>query len=59
MYPWFNVCGHLHNNVNALKTLTPQHFNVSCEVLNYRPVNLNEIMTTVKTRYRSLEDKEF
>jgi calcineurin-like phosphoesterase family protein len=36
---YLNVHGHIHS-----KTLfAPYHFNVSCEVLNYYPINFNEI----------------
>jgi calcineurin-like phosphoesterase family protein len=50
MEPWYNVCGHLHNGKQANDSLTEQHINVSCELLNYRPINLKEILKMVQRR---------
>jgi len=54
--PYINVHGHLHaggGSHDAMDTL--QHINVNCEFHNYRPINLNELMTMAKTRKNSME----
>lgn len=42
-----NIHGHIHNNVPQWN-LGPRYFNVSCELLDYTPVPLEEIKATVK-----------
>lgn len=39
---WFNVHGHVHNNVKPLH-YGPRYFNVSVEAIDYRPVALEDI----------------
>lgn len=44
---WVNVHGHLHNNWPA-DHLGPKYFNASCEMLDYTPILLEEIIERVR-----------
>jgi calcineurin-like phosphoesterase family protein len=46
-----NLHGHIHNNESPTSftpSLGPQYFNVSCEVLKYRPISIDEIRNQIK-----------
>lgn len=58
-YPWreipdgyFNIHGHEH--VAHLHTKTLQHFNVNCELHEYCPIMLNDIVHQAKIRIESM-----
>lgn len=44
--PYFNVHGHSHNS--TVHRPSSRHMNVSCEVIDYRPVNLQYVLDAVK-----------
>lgn len=46
-----NVHGHIHNNIKSAYSLDPEMYvNVSCEVLNYRPIHLDELIAKKRAR---------
>jgi len=45
--PWINIHGHTHNGPYKG---TSQHINVSCEMIEYRPKQLSEIIEQAKMR---------
>ena len=53
----FNVHGHLHNNI--VKTEEgfedPRYFNVSCERLNFKPIEFTEVKKLLNSQFRSIE----
>jgi len=53
--PVFNIHGHVHN-AKTQYTDSMFHFNVSCEVLDYKPVSLDYINQQATTRLISLDD---
>lgn len=52
--PIFNIHGHEH--VSFLNTQTPQHINVNCELINYRPTNMLDIMNIIAKRKEHIND---
>lgn len=50
----FNIHGHVHNNDHEFVD-SMWHFNVSCEVINYTPVDLDYLVEQAKTRITSSE----
>jgi calcineurin-like phosphoesterase family protein len=50
--PWINIHGHIHNS-HELGSM--QHINVSVEVIGYKPMHLDEIKRTARTRAISME----
>ncbi len=50
---WFNVHGHLHNNVES-DHLGPRYINVSTEMTNYTPVSIEEVRQIAKAREEGL-----
>lgn len=44
----FNIHGHEH--IAGLFTDTPQHFNVNCELLDYRPIKMDQIAEQARMR---------
>jgi len=47
--PWFNVHGHLHAYPNPY-TGNPLHYNICCELHDYKPVNLKDIIRIANAR---------
>lgn len=41
---YYNIHGHIHRGVKTDFPLTDRHYNVSCEVLNYRPITIASIL---------------
>lgn len=41
---WWNVHGHIHSGRVTEFPMTDHHINVSCEVLNYTPVTVGELL---------------
>jgi calcineurin-like phosphoesterase family protein len=41
---WYNVHGHIHRGHHRDYDLTERHFNVSCEPLDYTPVQIRDIL---------------
>ena len=41
---WFNIHGHIHSGIHREYPLTDRHFNVSCEPLDYKPIQIFEIV---------------
>jgi len=54
---WYNIHGHIHRGLATEFGLTKRHFNVSCEVLDYTPKPIFEILAIWKEQ-RRLEEKE-
>lgn len=52
--PWFNVHGHLHAYPNPY-TNNPLHYNICCELHNYRPIELTDVIKIAKTRLIATE----
>lgn len=47
--PYINIHGHEH--IGGLGfTETPQHFNVNCEFHDYKPIRLDDVVTTIRER---------
>ena len=42
---WFNIHGHIHGGTHREYPLTERHFNVSCEPLGYKPIQIFEIVS--------------
>lgn len=58
---WTNVHGHVHNNVGPLH-FGPRYFNVSVEVIDYRPITLEEVQKRVaaqKLEWDRLQEEKF
>ena len=53
-YPWVNIHGHLHAFPNP-DTGHPLHYNVCCELHNYRPLELDEVIRVAKNRVTNYE----
>lgn len=53
----FNVHGHLHNNVviNNEGLEDPSYFNVSCERLNFKPIEFSELNSILNSQFRSIK----
>lgn len=49
-YDWINVHGHVHNNVPALH-FGPRYINVSTEVTNYTPLDIEQVRQIARSRY--------
>jgi calcineurin-like phosphoesterase family protein len=49
-YDWFNVHGHVHNNVPELH-FGPRYINVSAEVVNYTPLAIEEVRQITRSRF--------
>jgi calcineurin-like phosphoesterase family protein len=47
--PWFNIHGHLHVHP-TLDTGNVLHYNVNCEAHNYRPIELEHVISIAKMR---------
>ncbi len=47
---YYNIHGHIHRGVKTDFPLSPKYFNASCEVLNYKPILLEDIIKTFKER---------
>lgn len=45
---YYNIHGHIHRGVKSEFALSPQHFNVSCEVLDYKPIQISTIIEKFK-----------
>lgn len=56
LMPWFNICGHVHNNRDV--TLTDQQYNVGVDVQNFKPENLEDIKDRLKARYDAIDEKQ-
>jgi len=52
--PYINIHGHIHNNEPNNGPL--QQINVSCEVLNYKPIQLIELVKIANIRLNSIEN---
>jgi len=52
--PWINIHGHVHNNPHDMQD-SLRHINVSVEVLDYKPIHLDELKRIAKTRIDSME----
>lgn len=52
--PWVNIHGHLHLLPNP-QTGNPLHININCEVQDYKPRLLSEIITQAKSRILEVE----
>ena len=52
--PMFNLHGHLHVFPNH-DTGHPLHLNVNCEVMDYRPSLMEDVINKVKMRKMSAE----
>ena len=50
--PYFNIHGHLHA-FPKLDTGHPLHFNINCEGIGYKPMNLKKLCNVVKLRKTS------
>ena len=53
-WPWVNIHGHVHNSAHAQQN-SLQHINVSIEVIDYTPVNLEVLKRQARTRLESLD----
>ena len=55
--PYINVHGHIHAGAShdGPSDSSLQHINVNCEFHSYRPINLNDLIKTAKTRRDSME----
>lgn len=51
---WVNVHGHTHNNVPALH-FGPRYLNVSVEMIDYRPITLEEVQKRVAAQKLEFE----
>lgn len=40
----YHIHGHIHNNKEAIKTVIPNRFNVSAEVIDYTPKTLDQLI---------------
>lgn len=52
-HQWFNIHGHLHAYPNPY-TGNPQHFNVCCELQDYRPIELSQLFKVFNFRHDKL-----
>lgn len=45
---WFNVHGHVHKNGHhADEVNMPTHYNVNCEFLDYKPINMEQLIARI------------
>ena len=56
--PWFNIHGHLHA-YPVSDTGNILHYNVCCELHEYKPIEITEIVNLAKFRLTSAKQKEW
>jgi calcineurin-like phosphoesterase family protein len=45
---WYNIHGHIHLGMHREYELTDRHYNVSCEVVDYTPIQIFTILNSWK-----------
>ena len=50
--PWaLNIHGHVHNSHHAKEEIDDHHLNACCDVINYTPISLNQLLKEGKTAH--------